>query len=325
MHRRIDISHKTVFFITGFLIALWLLFLIKDIILLLFVAIILMSALSPIVNSLVAAKVPRALAIALVYVALFGGIFGLMSLVVAPLINETVSLAHSMPQTLQHLLPNTYFDQSIIQQQLTDFSRNALQFSFIIFSNFLSLASVAVLTFYLLLDRDKLDNLVAQFFIGKEDKVKKIISKTEEMLGAWLRGQIILSLVIGVLVYIVLFAFNIPYALPLAIFAAFMEVIPVLGPLISAIPGVLLALVQSPILALIVAASYLVIQQLEGHIIVPQVMKKAVGLNPLVVILAVAIGGRLLGIAGALLAVPIAVVIQIITEEVLKEEDILSE
>ena len=109
-----------------------------------------------------------------------------------------------------------------------------------------------------------------------------------------------------------------PFALPLAILSGLLEVVPVIGPIISSLPGILLALTISPVLALAVAAMFLVIQQAESHIIVPQVMKRAVGLNPLVVILAIAVGTRLLGIVGALLAVPIAVVLQIVVTEIIE-------
>ncbi len=97
-----------------------------------------------------------------------------------------------------------------------------------------------------------------------------------------------------------------------------MELVPVIGPIISAIPAIILASLVSPALAAIVALGYFAIQQTESHIIVPQVMKKALGINPLVVILAIAIGGKLLGIAGALLAVPITVVVQVILEDYFK-------
>lgn len=151
--------------------------------------------------------------------------------------------------------------------------------------------------------------------------MRKMMIKIEEKLGAWLRGQLFLSIIIGLVSYIGLLIFNIPYALPLALLAGVMEIIPVIGPIISAIPAVLIALTISPILALGVAAMYFVIQQLENHLIVPQVMKRAVGLNPLVVILAIAIGSRILGFAGALLAVPLAVVIQIIAAEIIAEKN----
>jgi predicted PurR-regulated permease PerM len=136
-----------------------------------------------------------------------------------------------------------------------------------------------------------------------------------------MRGQLALSFIIGGAAYLGLSILSVPYALPLAILAGIMEVVPVIGPIVSAIPAILIAYLISPFLALMVALIYFVIQQLENHLIVPQVMNKAVGLNPLVVILAIAIGGRLLGISGALLAVPITVVIQIITEDILNNEE----
>ena len=174
----------------------------------------------------------------------------------------------------------------------------------------------------MLLEKEKLETRLASLFGSKEERVKLLIVKIEEKLGAWLQGQLILSLVIGILSYIGLTLLNIPYALPLAMIAGIMEVIPVIGPIISALPAIFLALTISPFLSIAVAVMYLVIQQLENNLIVPQVMKRAVGLNPLIVILAIAIGSRLLGIAGALLAVPLAVVIQIIAAEIIEEKKI---
>lgn len=320
INHRIDISHKTIFFATGFFLLLWALFLIRDIILLLFVAVIFMSALAPIVDFLTKFKIPRALAIATTYLVIFSVIGTLLYIVINPLTEQTLHLSQTLPRTIEKALPPGSIDKNFLQQELTAFSKNALTFTVEIFSNFITIISIAVLTFYLLLERGKLDHLVSQFFIGKEEKVVGIVKKVEEKLGSWLRGQVVLSLIIGVLAYAVLSILNVPYALPLAILAGLMEVVPVIGPIISAIPAVLIAYLASPALALMVAGSYFVIQQLENHLIVPQVMKKAVGLNPLIVILAVAIGGRLLGIAGALLAVPITVVLQIVTEDILKEE-----
>lgn len=321
MNRRIDISYKTIFFISGFLALLWALFLIRDVIILFFIAIIFMSALAPVVKQLESKlKLPKSLAIALIYVIIITIVAGLLSVVVTPLIEQTSNLALSLPATLDKLLPSGTIDKSLLQQSLGDFSKNALAFTFLIFSNFLTFISIAVLTFYLLLERGKLDKLISQFALGHEERIKRITLKIEEKLGSWMRGQIVLSFIIGTMAYIVLFIFKIPYAMPLAILAGLMEVVPVIGPIISSIPSILIAYLISPYTALFVAISFFIIQQTESHVVVPQVMKKAVGLNPLVVILAVATGGRLLGIAGALLAVPITVVIQIITEDILREE-----
>lgn len=323
MNRSVDISYKTIFFIAGFLALIWALFLIKEVIILLFIAIIFMSALSPIIDKLESWKIPKALAIAFSYVVIFGILAILISIVITPLIDQTSNLITNLPQTLDKLFPQGGpIDKSVVANELGNISRNALGFSLAIFGNFIAFISVAVLTFYLLLERERLDQLINQFFIGqREEKVKRITRQIEVKLGAWLRGQLILSFIIGGAVFLVLFLLNVPYAVPLAILAGIMEVVPIIGPIISAIPAVLIAYIISPILALIVAIAFFIIQQLENHIIVPQVMKKAVGLNPLIVILAVSIGGKLLGISGALLAVPIAVVVQIITEGVLREEN----
>ncbi|MBI2596023.1 AI-2E family transporter [Candidatus Daviesbacteria bacterium] len=320
MNRRIDISHKTVFFIAGFMALLWALYQIRDVIILLFIAIIFMSALSPIVDVLVKYKIPRVLAIALTYVVIISIIAGLVSIVITPLLEQTTNLIQTLPQTIVKIFPDESIDKAILQDQLSGLSKNILSFTLTIFNNFITIISIAVLTFYLLLERARLDQLISQFFLGNDERIKKITRKIEEKLGAWMRGQLALSLIICVVVYVVLFLLGVPYAMPLAILAGLLEVVPVIGPIISSIPAILVAYLASPVLALIVAGAFFVIQQLENHLVVPQVMRKAVGLNPLVVILAVAIGGKLLGIAGALLAVPITVVVQIITEDILREE-----
>lgn len=321
IYHRVDISHKTIFFIAGFLALLWALFVVRDVIVLLFVAIIFMSGLSPIVDTFQKKlKFPRVLAIGTVYLLLISAIGVLVTLVVTPLLEQTTNLVITLPKLVSSIVPAQYIDKSLLQTELGNFSKNALSFTLEIFNSFIAFVSVAVLTAYLLIERHNLDRLISQFFIGREDRVRRILGKIEDKLGSWLRGQVILSLIIGVLCYVALLAIGVPYAIPLAVLAGLMEVVPVIGPIISAIPAILVAYLLSPVAAVAVGLSYLFIQQMESHFVVPQVMKKAVGLNPLIVILAVAIGGRLLGISGALLAVPITVVIQIITEDVLREE-----
>lgn len=321
MNRSIDISYKTIVFTTAFFALLWVLYLIKDVIMLLFVAIIFMSALSPIVERLEGWKIPKSLAISMVYIIVLAMVALVISFVVTPVAVQTGNLITNLPHYSGQLLPeNGFVDRQVIQQELGNFSRNALEVSLAVFNNILAFISIAVLTFYLLLERQRLDDLIVQFSFGKQIKAMRIVNKAEEKLGGWLRGQIALSLIIGSAAYILLSILNVPYALPLAVLAGIMEVIPVIGPIVSAIPAILIAYISAPFSAIWVALGYFVIQQLENHLVVPQVMKYSVGLNPLVVILAVAIGGRLLGISGALLAVPITVVVQIIIEEVLRED-----
>lgn len=300
---------------------LWITYLILDIILLVFVAFIFMSALSPLVLRLQAWKFPKALAILVVFVLTFLVLGGILAVGFTPLITQTSSLSLKLTDSINSLLRSSHIDQSVINNELSSITRQAVSFTLSAFSNLINFVSVIVVTFYLLLDRERIEKRVASLFVGSEERVGTIIHVTEDKLGAWVRGQLVLSIVVGTAVYLGLLALGVEYALPLAILAGLMEVVPVIGPIISAIPGILIALTVSPFLAVLVTGLYLAVQQLESHIIVPQVMKRAVGLNPLLVIISVAVGTRLLGVGGALLAVPIAVVIQVLVKYLLKVEE----
>ena len=315
MTRRIDISYKTVIFIAVFGILLWILFHILDIILLFFVSFILMSALNPLVERLIRLRIPKILAVLIVFFLTLGTVISLVTLGVSPLISQMSNLIERLGEATNSLLQANIVDESVIQQELSKFSSQAVSITLDLFKNLISWVSVFVVTIYMLLDRDKMENYVTSFFGVNQGKIRILLRKIEDKLGAWLHGQVLLSAAVGVLVYIGLSILGVEFALPLAIIAGLLEVVPVIGPIISAIPAVLIGLTVSPFFALLVTGLYLAVQQLENQIIVPQVMKRAVGINPLLVILAVSIGGRLLGIAGALLAVPIAVVIQLIIFE----------
>ncbi|MDO8639030.1 MAG: AI-2E family transporter [Candidatus Daviesbacteria bacterium] len=321
MSHRIDINYKTIIFIALFILGLWIVGQILDIILLFFVAFIFMSALYPLTDKLVSWKIPRVLAVLFVLLLAIGFIAGMLAIGLTPLIKQTIDLSQQLGVTLNALFNSVGINESVIQQELSNLSSEAVNITVNIFKNVISLVSILVVSVYLLLDRAKIEDYGTSFFGARQERAKKTLRAIEDKLGAWLRGQVLLSLLIGILVYVGLTILGVEAALPLAIIAAFLEVIPVIGPIIAAIPAVLIALTVSPVLAGLVAGFYFAIQQFEGHVVVPQVMKKAVGLNPLLVILAISVGGRLLGIGGALLAVPIAVVIQIVLQEILKVED----
>lgn len=326
MERRVDISYKTVLFISAFLGLLWVLYTIREVIILLFVALIFMSALHPVVAKLVRWRVPKVLAIVLTYIAILGVLALLVTLIVVPLSEQMSSLSRNLPHALDSMLPPE-INRSVLQNQIGDITKNVLGLTLLIVNNIVGVISVFVVTFYLLLERDNLESYILQFFAQSEPKQKKakaMINVVSDKLGAWVRGQLFLSFTIGVTVYLVLGLINlvyppgIPYTIPLAILAGILEVVPTIGPIVAALPALALAYTVSPILVGVVAASYFLIQQLENHYLVPQVMKKAVGLNPLLVILAVAAGSQLLGIAGALLAVPFSVAVQEIVRELVK-------
>src|SRR3989344_2850754 len=146
--------------------------------------------------------------------------------------------------------------------------------------------------------------------------VAQLISRMQYKVGRWVLGQVTLALIIGVSVGIGLWLIGVPYALVLGLVAGLLEVIPVIGPISAAIPGVLVAFSQSLWLGVAVIVFYIVVQQVESHVLIPNVMRKATGLNPLVILLAVLLGARLAGIVGVILSVPLATVISIFLSDV---------
>jgi len=173
-----------------------------------------------------------------------------------------------------------------------------------------SVIIVIVISFYLAVQKNGIQHLLKGVTPKEhEPYVLDLWARAQKKMGHWLQGQLFLAIVVGVLVYIGLSLLNIRFALLLAIIAGIFELVPYIGPVLAGVPAVILALFQAPILALWVLILYFVVQQLENYLLVPLVMKKVVGLNPVVVIIALLVGGKLLGILGILLAVPAAAVL----------------
>jgi len=318
MTQRIEISYKTILFIFGFLGLLWFLNQIKDILLSLFIAFILMAALKPGVDRLEKLKIPRLISILLVYLLIIF-CFGTIGTAIFPvMIKESIKLFRLLPGYFEEAIRIFNLDLRVFPSQLAPAGGGVLKFTLGIFSNILSFVSLFVFTFYLLLERNHLRN-VLENFLGKEagGRVGEVVNKIEKRLGAWLRGQIILCLSIGLATFIGLSLLKVEYALALSILAGILEIIPTIGPIISAIPAVIIALTTSPFLALATAALYFIVQQGENHLLVPNVMKKVTGLSPIIIILSLWIGARLMGFLGIILAVPIVLTIQVLLKEYL--------
>lgn len=317
MPTRIEISHKTILFIFGFLALIWFLLEIREIILILFLAFILMSALRPLVEKLEKFRIPRAISILFIYFIFLSFLGALGGVILPPLVFQTLRFWERLPELFNKIVPFLPLNFEFLSQQLTPVGGNILRVTLGFFSNVVTLVTFLVFTFYLLLERKHLEGSFKNLF-GEEtgDRIIKITWKIEERLGAWVRGQVTLMFLIGLACFIGLTALGVDYALPLAITAGILEIVPIAGPILGGIPAVLVALATSPVLALAVAALYFIIQQLENNLIVPTVMKKAVGLSPMVTLLALLIGAKLAGIFGAFLAVPTLVILQVILQEV---------
>ena len=310
---KIEISHKTIIFTAFFLIFLWFLFQIRNILLLIFIAIIFMSALSPIVDKLEKLKVPRGLSILLIYILIWTGIsYGIASLV-PPLVEQTTKFITRLPQDIANLSQGR-FDVSIFNSHLNALPEQILKIAVSTFANVAGLFTFMVIVFYLIMERKNLHKYLV-FMLGNNGTEKHLIEKLESKLGSWMRGQLALMLIVGMMSYLGLTFLGVEFAVPLAFLAGMLEIIPNIGPTVSMIPAVLVALGTSPVLALAVFALYFLIQQLENNFIVPKIMSKAVGLSPLVIIISLLIGFKTAGIPGAILSVPSVLFIEIIIND----------
>ena len=149
----------------------------------------------------------------------------------------------------------------------------------------------------------------------QQDKIFEVMNKIGFKMGGWLRSQFILMIIVGVADGIILMILGVPYALTLAVWGGLTEVIPYIGPWLGLIPAFIVAFTISPLKGLLIFIAYIIIQQLESQFLVPKIMGKAVGLSPVIIILAILIGAKLMGILGVLIAVPAAAAISVIIQE----------
>jgi predicted PurR-regulated permease PerM len=321
MPQKFEIAPRTILFTILLLVGGWFLIYIHDILYLLFISFILMSALRPLVDRIEKLRIPRAGAILLVYVVLISLIVLGGTVIFPPMINETVRLINNFPQYLSPLSPYIKINVETLIQQIAPLGQNVLMVTIGIFSNLISIVTILVFSFYFLHARTHLPGFI-ELFLGPQisRQAVNIVSRVEERMGAWVRGQIILCLIIGQASFIGLTLLGINYALPLALLAGILEAVPIVGPNISAIPAILVALTVSKGLALAVAGLYFLIQQLENNVVVPNVMKRTVGLPPLAILLALMIGGRLGGVLGIIIAVPTLLAAQTIALELLRKD-----
>lgn len=319
MPKKIEISHRTIIFVFVFIFALWFLYFIRDIILQLFVAGFIMTVLNPFVRRLTRFKIPRTLAVFVVYLLIIAVFSLLIAGIIPPLVEQSASFANSLPKYLSTLGISSFISEQITGQIISSIGSlpgQIIKVGISVFSNVISVLAVFVFSLYLLLSREKLEDQLG-FLFGDEKKKElgRIIDRLEMRLGGWARGELTLMIIVGSANYIGLRLLGIPYALPLAILAGLLEIIPNIGPITASIPGIIIGLSISPVTGLAVGALALLIQQLENYVLVPKIMEKSVGVSPLITLLALAIGFRIAGVVGAVLAVPATITLQIIASE----------
>jgi len=314
------------------LLALVFLYFIRDVVMILFTAVVISAALSPTVSYLKKRRIPRAASVLLIYICLLGLIALSIYLLIPPIAHQVKELENQFPVLYEQLAQKGIKIKILTQsgdwwnnlenlassygQNLSGATRSIFSALGMVFGGLISGFVILILSFYLTVQENALKNFIRAITPQrKQVHIIALMETSQAKIGRWLSGQILLCFVIGVLTFIGLTLFGVKYALVLALFAGLTEIIPYVGPVLGAIPAVFLALTQSPLLALFVLVLFFVIQQLENHILVPKIMQKAVGLNPIVVILALLIGGKLAGILGMILAVPIATIISVFVQD----------
>jgi predicted PurR-regulated permease PerM len=331
----LEISYKSIFKVASVIGLIWLLFRASEVLIILFISVILTSSFKPIIKQFDKYKVPKGIA-TLIVVAGSVGLFGLVLYAgIRPLIAElSAFISHfgdfvdSLSRNYNIQIPNEgelvnlfrdYF--GALGGQVGNASSQLFRIGSSVFSVMLSTLALVALTFYQLAEEHKTRNFIASFFGKNDAKVRRIIDHSEKKLGAWFRGQISLMFFIGLITYCLLFVLGLSnetiarFALPLAIIAGLLEIVPVLGPTIALIPALVVGLTISPLYAIIILVMYVGIQQVEANVIIPRVMNKAVGLDPILVILGIMIGNTLIGALGSLLSVPVMAVISVLYEE----------
>jgi predicted PurR-regulated permease PerM len=325
------------------IILMWALYIVRGPLLLIYVSALFATGLAPLVRvierqrivALSRRRLPRAAAILVIYGTVIGSLVGLGAAVIPPMVRQSQEFWKRLPDYMDQaqqrltswglLSPDASFKDLL--QQAPAGGGDAVNVVIATLWGFVGgifgVISILLLTFYMLVDSDRVFELFVRLFPRRDrNRVSEISELVAVKISAWLGGQMLLGLIIGTLSAIGFFFMGVPYFFVLAVIAGIGEMIPMVGPLLSAIPAVLVALTVSPGLALGVAGFCWALQLLENNVLVPKVMGETVGLSAVTVIASLIIGSELLGFVGALLAVPTAAIIQVLFEELyLAEKD----
>jgi predicted PurR-regulated permease PerM len=330
-------------------VGLWLAWTVRGVLVLLVVSATLAIGLSPLVEAVAGrrpgrtfVRLPRAVAVLVIYGVLIAVVVLIIMWIVPPLVRQFDDLVRELPeytasahQSLRDFSVTHPFAQGLdewLTSELEDFLGNlgglANQTSSImrvaigVANGIVSFVLVLVLTFYLIVDGDTVRR-GALALVPPKNRLRAVAvgGLVREKIGAWLIGQLLLSTIVGSATFVGLLILGVPYPLILALVAAVGELIPMLGPIIAGVPAVIVAFFVSPLLGLLTLILYVLIQQLENHLIVPQVMRRAIDLPPVLVIVALLIGGNVLGIVGAILALPVAAILRVVIGELVATRD----
>jgi predicted PurR-regulated permease PerM len=322
-------------------ILVWCAYLVRDVLLIIYVSGIFAIGFSPIVRVIERQKLlpigstrfPRWLAILILYLAILGTLTLVVVLTFPPLVEQGRALWRKLPEMFERgqafLLSKGWLKEHLSMTEAFqrapgtggDAVTRVIGAVANVAGGVFGFITILILTFYLLVDSANLRALMLRLFPRPQRaRVDAASREVTLKVSAWLGGQLLLAGVIGTTSALGLWALGVPFFYVLALISAIGEMIPVVGPVLSAIPAIAVAATVSPKTVLFVVIFFVLQQQLENHILVPKIMSRQVGVSPVTVIVALLIGGSLLGIVGAILAVPTAAILQVVATEIMAED-----
>lgn len=329
---RITITPSTIFTALFIVIGAYVFWLLRDLALLVLTAVVIASAIEPAIAFFIRYNVPRFVSVLLVYVLAFGSLSALLYFFLPPIVADATGFIGAVPQYLDTLnvsntFPNIANATNLVvaesstqsamktllalQSVFAATSGGVIQLFVTFFGGIFSLALVIVLSFYFALQDTGVDDFLKLVLpASREEYAVDLWRRAQKKIGLWMQGQILLSVIVGILTYLGLLIIGVPYALLLAVFTAVAEIIPIFGSIIAGVVAVIVGFSAGGVaIALIVAGLYVVVNQFESNLIYPLIVKKIVGIPPLLVIVALIAGYTLAGFLGVLLSVPVAAVL----------------
>jgi len=326
------VSTWTIIKVIIMLVILGLLWVLRDVVAMLFVALLLSALIDPFAGWFAKHHVPRAFAVLVVYACLLAIGALVVVLLVPPLISQVQQLVTNFSDIFDGLMRTfSRFRDLTTQYGLGENFQSGLQvlenglgnsfsnlFSTVtgFFGSLAAFVIVLVLTFYMVVEEDSARRLFKNLAPAEyQPFLASLFNKMQKRIGLWLRGQLILGLIIGLAVYLGLTILGVPYALLLGIIAGLLEIIPYAGPTLAAVPTLIIAFSISPLKGILTLILFIAIQEIENNVLVPKIMQKVTGLNPVISIVAMLIGIKFGGVVGALLAIPVATMVSVAIEE----------
>ena len=331
MQQELTISTATIVKIILTIVIVFIFAQILDTLAILFLGIVIASALEPAILYCKKWRIPRIAAALGIYLLTFFIFALIFYFALPPVLDEFSKFSKEFPRIQQDLQQSMLFNKlpfsSEISENINNISQSSLSilrgaggsflnFTSQIFGGLLSFILLVVISFYLSVQENGIHRFLQSVIpLQYEKYTLDVWDRAQKKLGLWLRAMFVLMGIVGALVYLSLTIIGIKFSFLLGVLAGILELIPLVGPVLAAIPGVFLGFLVSPSVGLMVLVVYIAVQQIENHIFVPLIMQKAVGLNPIIIIIALLIGGELGGILGLLVAVPLATVIVELVED----------